>query len=42
MVAGLELRAGPKLSLELELNLGLGLEMGWDWLQEFSLGRDLS
>ena len=42
LVAGLELRAGPKLSLELELDLGLGLGMGWDWLQDWSSGRDLS
>ena len=28
--------------LELELDLGLGLGMGLDWLQDWSLGRDLS
>ena len=34
LVAGLELRAGPKLRLELELDLGLGLRMSLDCLQD--------
>ena len=33
---------GLVAGLELELDLGLVLGMGWDWLQEFSSGRDLS
>ena len=42
LVARLELTAGPELRVELELDVGLGLGMCLDWLQEFSLGRDLS